>query len=90
MSFGHFLLAKWNGIEVIEFSLGMGPRLLSHVWGDTRYSLKLLPIGGSCQMVGEEEASDSKVLLEINLSGHGSLWWRQALYLILFWHGCWR
>ena len=56
---GHFLLAKWNGIEVIEFSLGMGPRLLSHVWGDTRYSLKLLPIGGSCQMVGEEEASDS-------------------------------
>ena len=66
---GHFLLAKWNGIEVIEFSLGMGPRLLSHVWGDTRYSLKLLPIGGSCQMVGEEEASDSE-----GAFGNKSVW----------------
>ena len=72
--FGHFLLAKWNGIEVIEFSLGMGPRLLSHVWGDTRYSLKLLPIGGSCQMVGEEEASDSA-----GAFGNKSVWARIAV-----------
>lgn len=71
---GHFLLAKWNGIEVIEFSLGMGPRLLSHVWGDTRYSLKLLPIGGSCQMVGEEEASDSE-----GAFGNKSVWARIAV-----------
>lgn len=71
---GHFLLAKWNGIEVIEFSLGMGPRLLSHVWGNTRYSLKLLPIGGSCQMVGEEEASDSE-----GAFGNKSVWARIAV-----------
>lgn len=71
---GHFLLAKWNGIEVIEFSLGMGPRLLSHVWGDTQYSLKLLPIGGSCQMVGEEEASDSE-----GAFGNKSVWARIAV-----------
>ena len=71
---GHFLLAKWNGIEVIEFSLGMGPRLLSHVWGDTRYSLKLLPIGGSCQRVGEEEASDSE-----GAFGNKSVWARIAV-----------
>lgn len=71
---GHFLLAKWNGVEVIEFSLGMGPRLLSHVWGDTRYSLKLLPIGGSCQMVGEEEASDSE-----GAFGNKSVWARIAV-----------
>lgn len=71
---GHFLLAKWNGIEVIEFSLGMGPRLLSHVWGDTRYSLKILPIGGSCQMVGEEEASDSA-----GAFGNKSVWARIAV-----------
>lgn len=57
---GHFLLAKWNGITVTEFSVGMGPRLLSHVWGGTRYSLKILPFGGSCQMVGEEEESDEE------------------------------
>ena len=45
---GHFLLAKFNGIVVTEFSLGMGPRLLSTERGGTRYSLKLLPFGGSC------------------------------------------
>lgn len=57
---GHFLLAKYNGITVTEFSVGMGPRLLSHVWGGTRYSLKILPFGGSCMMVGEEEESDEE------------------------------
>lgn len=54
---GHFLLAKINGIRVDEFSLGMGPRLISFVKGETRYSLKLLPIGGSC-MMGEDDVED--------------------------------
>ena len=44
--FGHFLFAKLNGISVTEFSLGMGPRLWSFQKGETRYSLKLLPLGG--------------------------------------------
>ena len=51
---GHFLAAKKAGIEVVEFSLGMGPRLLSYRGRQTRYSLKLLPIGGSCMMKGED------------------------------------
>lgn len=51
---GHFLLAKKNGIVVEEFSLGMGPRLLSFEAGGTRYSWKLLPFGGSCLMLGED------------------------------------
>lgn len=54
---GHFLLAKANKIRVDEFSLGMGPRLFSFVKGETRYSLKLLPIGGSC-MMGEDDVDD--------------------------------
>lgn len=52
---GHFLLAKFNGVTVLEFSLGMGPRILSKEWRGTRYSLKLLPFGGSCMMLGEDE-----------------------------------
>jgi len=52
---GHFLLAKKSGIGVTEFSIGMGPRVLSTVKGETRYSLKLIPFGGSCMMVGEDE-----------------------------------
>lgn len=51
---GHFLLAKRGGIRVNEFSLGMGPRILSRQMGETRYSLKLFPFGGSCMMEGED------------------------------------
>ncbi len=68
---GHFLLAKHNGITVTEFSVGMGPRLLSHEWGGTRYSLKILPFGGSCMMVGEEEESE-----EEGAFGSKSVWAR--------------
>ncbi len=57
---GHFLLAKRGGIRVNEFSLGMGPRLLSKQIGETRYSLKLLPFGGSCIMEGEDGAYEDE------------------------------
>lgn len=56
--FGHFLFAKLNGIGVLEFSLGMGPRLISFTGGETRYSFKLLPFGGSCMMLGEDESEE--------------------------------
>jgi regulator of sigma E protease len=57
---GHFLLAKKNGITVTEFSVGMGPRIASFVRKGTRYSLKLLPIGGSCMMLGEDETVEDE------------------------------
>ncbi|MBE5892609.1 MAG: RIP metalloprotease RseP [Lachnospiraceae bacterium] len=52
--FGHFLLAKASGIRVLEFSVGMGPTLFSFQKGDTKYALKLLPIGGACMFEGED------------------------------------
>lgn len=52
--FGHFIVAKANGIHVVEFSIGMGPTLLHFQKGDTKYSLKLLPIGGACTFEGED------------------------------------
>lgn len=51
---GHFLLAKANGITVVEFSVGMGPKLLRFKKGGTEYSLRLLPIGGACMFEGED------------------------------------
>lgn len=57
---GHFLLAKKNGIIVDEFSLGMGPRLLSFEKGGTTYSLKSLPFGGSCMMRGEDDEEEGE------------------------------
>lgn len=52
--FGHFLLAKANGIRVIEFAVGMGPTILSFHKGETKYSLKVLPFGGACMFDGED------------------------------------
>lgn len=54
---GHFLLAKANGIRVNEFCLGLGPTLFGIQKGETKYSLKLFPIGGACMMEGEDEES---------------------------------
>ena len=51
---GHFLFAKLTGIYVHEFALGMGPKLISHKGKETTYSLRLIPIGGFCQLAGEE------------------------------------
>ena len=55
--FGHFIFAKKAGIGVTEFSIGMGPRLFSFDRGETKYSLKAIPFGGSCAMVGEDADS---------------------------------
>jgi len=55
---GHFTVAKLSGIKVLEFSLFMGPRLLSRKRGETEYSIRAVPIGGFVRMEGEEEASD--------------------------------
>lgn len=52
--FGHFLLAKMNGIHVVEFSVGMGPTIFSFTKSETRYAIKLLPIGGACMFEGED------------------------------------
>ena len=55
---GHFLTAKWSGIKVNEFSIGMGPKLWGWQKGETLYALRLLPIGGYVSMEGEDEESD--------------------------------
>ena len=52
--FGHFLIAKQNGIKVNEFAVGMGPVIFKKVVGETRYVIRLLPIGGACVFEGED------------------------------------
>ena len=54
---GHFLLAKKNKIRVDEFSLGLGPTIFGKQFGETKFSLKLLPFGGAC-MMGEDDVED--------------------------------
>ena len=60
--FGHYLFARIFKVGVKEFSVGMGPKILSHrsKKTDILYSLRLLPLGGYVSMVGEDEASDDE------------------------------
>ncbi len=52
---GHFVTAKASRVRVDEFGLGFPPRLLSVKWGETRYSLNAIPLGGFVKMAGEED-----------------------------------
>lgn len=52
--FGHYLLAKVNGIHVVEFAIGMGPKLVGFHKNGTDYVIRLLPIGGACMFEGED------------------------------------
>ena len=78
---GHFILAKATGIRVEEFCIGMGPKLVGTKYGETNYSLRLLPIGGYNKMSGMEPGGeyDSKgfnsktVLQRIMVISAGSL-----------------
>ncbi|QQY80702.1 regulator of sigma E protease [Keratinibaculum paraultunense] len=56
--FGHFIVAKTVGIKVNEFSIGMGPKILQKTKGETKYTIRILPIGGYVSMEGEDEKSN--------------------------------
>lgn len=71
---GHFIVAKLNHIAVMEFSIGMGPSIFSFTKKETKYSLRLLPIGGFCMMMGEEEESEDE-----NAFGNKPVWARMLV-----------
>lgn len=56
---GHFTAAKLCGIQVNEFAVGMGPVILRKKGRETNYVIRLLPIGGSVSMEGEQDSSDN-------------------------------
>ncbi len=58
--FGHFITARIFGVKVHEFALGMGPKVFSWKKGETRYSLRAVPVGGFCSMEGEDQQSDDE------------------------------
>lgn len=50
---GHFMAARWNGVRVLTFSIGFGPRIFGFRRGDTEYVLSIIPLGGFVKMAGE-------------------------------------
>jgi len=61
--FGHFIFAKWFGVYVYEFSLGMGPKIWSKKAkdGETEYCIRAIPLGGFVRLAGEEVDDDEKI-----------------------------
>ena len=59
--FGHFIVAKKNGINVVEFFIGMGPKILKKEKNGTEFSLRLLPLGGACVFEGADALMDDTV-----------------------------
>lgn len=57
---GHFLIAKLFKIKVNEFAIGFGPTIFTKEKGETKYALRLIPLGGFVSMEGEEERSEKE------------------------------
>jgi regulator of sigma E protease len=90
--FGHFIVARRNGVRVNEFAVGMGPKLFG--WTSPRsgtlYSIRALPIGGYCAMQGEDgKTSEAEQQREFRVAPHAeqdnfqakSAWRRLAIVL---------
>jgi len=57
---GHFLMAKFCKVKVNEFAIGFGPKIWEKQGTETKYALRLIPLGGFVNMEGEEEESDEE------------------------------
>ena len=73
---GHFITAKLSGVQVNEYSINMGPKLIQRKRGETLYSLRLIPIGGYCAMEGEDGASDNPRAFT------NAKWWKRLIILV--------
>lgn len=72
---GHFIAAKLSGVQVNEFSINMGPKLLQKRRGETLYSFRLIPIGGYCAMEGEDEDNGNPRAFS------AAKWWKRLIIL---------
>lgn len=57
---GHFLVAKLCKVKVNQFAIGFGPEIFSKTKGETKYAIRLIPLGGFVSMEGEEEESEKE------------------------------
>ncbi|MFW6279193.1 MAG: RIP metalloprotease RseP [Bacillota bacterium] len=82
--FGHYIVAKAVGIRVEEFALGFGPKLISHTKGETAYSIRIVPLGGFCNMTGEfipdEDMENEERKLYEETKEEGRCFHQQPLY----------
>ncbi|MBR6136975.1 MAG: RIP metalloprotease RseP [Bacilli bacterium] len=80
--FGHFLLAKLTGVYVYEYAIGMGPKLFGFKKGETEYSLRAIPIGGYCQLAGEDLDEDDAQKVPKNRRLQNKKAWQRFLIMV--------
>ncbi len=78
---GHFLMCRLVGIGVTEFSVGMGPAIFKTQKNETQYSLRLLPIGGYCLMMGAENFDDDTPDYDDRSYANHNIWHRMLVTL---------
>lgn len=59
---GHYITARLAGVKVVEFGIGYPPRIFAIKRGETEYSLNILPLGGFCKLLGEEDPGEPRSL----------------------------
>ncbi len=55
---GHYMVAKWIGVKVIEFSFGFGPKIVGYQGKETLYALRIIPLGGFVKLHGMDAEID--------------------------------
>ena len=76
---GHFLAAKFFKIKVEEFGIGFPPRLFSKQFGETRYSINLLPFGGFVRLLGESPVAQVSEEERSRSFSNQSIWKRSIV-----------
>ena len=73
---GHFLVARLCKVKVNEFAIGFGKMLWQKQGRETKYTLRMIPLGGFCNMEGEAEESDAE-----GSFSKASVWRRMAIVI---------
>jgi regulator of sigma E protease len=63
--FGHFVIAKWFGVGVPVFSVGMGPRVWGFEHNGTDYRISAVPVGGYVQLAGADPFGDADFEIDL-------------------------
>lgn len=75
--FGHFIVAKKSGVRVDRFSFGLGPEMFGFQWGETRYCVAWIPLGGEVRMAGEMEPGGDPSAVRDSREFYAKPWYRR-------------
>jgi len=76
---GHFLIARFFGVKIEVFSIGIGPKIFKYESGGTIYALSLIPLGGYCSMKGEQQDKGGEIEID---SLSAKKWWQRILVVL--------